>query len=95
MTHTEILANLEEIENVARLACREAYENRKYIVGAINWGDFGVSDVRYVFSALHKEEGFEVIITEASDYQPYLEQWMREFFLYRGYKNPPEFRFEW
>lgn len=63
MTHLEILANLEEIENVAKLACEEAYQNRQRIRGAINWGDFGVSDVRYFLSK--NEEGVEVLFSEA------------------------------
>ena len=94
MTHTEILANLEEIENVARLACREAHENRKDIPGAIDWVDFGVTDVEYSISALSGER-FVVSIEEASEPNCELRDFLRQFFLDRGYKTPPEFRFEW
>lgn len=95
MTHTDILANLEEIENVARMACRLAYDCRDLHpeLGAVNWADFAPYEVRYFLTK--DEEGFEVMIDEASPDNGSLENWFRKFFMDRGYKNPPEFRFEW
>ncbi len=94
-THTEILATLEEIESLARLACWEAYEVREQIHGAINWATMAVYDVRYYQSIHWGDEGFEVHISGADENQPVLGPWMRKFFLDRGYTSPPEFRFEW
>lgn len=84
-SHTEILANLEEIENVAKMACEEA----KGI-----WARLRVRDVVHHI-CLNNEEFVEVILCETHYDELNVYPWMRQFFLDRGYKNPPEFRFEW
>ena len=66
------------VEEVDRLIA-EAYAGDKMKMGAVNWGDLGVSDVEYRLSMIHPENGPRcVVIVEEASPDCELGRWLNE-----------------